>query len=96
MNVLVGLFRRYGLAANVAKSCTMTCQPGILRLGISEEAKALKYTGLGDSYRVRLRRSIPCPECGVDLTTGSMTEYRRRMHRKEPAIDWIWLPFSQT
>ena len=23
-NILVGLFRRYGLAANVAKSCTMT------------------------------------------------------------------------
>ena len=30
MNVLVGLFRRYGLAANVAKSHTMTCQPDAL------------------------------------------------------------------
>ena len=28
MNVLVGLFRRYSLATNVAKSCTMTYQPG--------------------------------------------------------------------
>ena len=27
MTVLVGLFRRHGLAANVAKSRTMTCQP---------------------------------------------------------------------
>ena len=35
MNVLVVLFRRYGLAANVAKSHTMTCQPGALRTGIS-------------------------------------------------------------
>ena len=25
MNFLVGLFRRYGLEANVEKSCTMTC-----------------------------------------------------------------------
>ena len=36
VNVLVGLFRRYGLASNVAKSCTMKCQPGTLRVGVSE------------------------------------------------------------
>ena len=33
MNVLVGLFRRYGLASNVAKSRTMIFQPGALRAG---------------------------------------------------------------
>ena len=27
MNILVGLFRMYGLAANIAKSLTMTYQP---------------------------------------------------------------------
>ena len=47
MNVLVGLFRRYGLAANVTKSRTMTCQPGTLRPGMSEEAMVLKCTGVG-------------------------------------------------
>ena len=41
-NVLVGLFRRYSLGANVAKSRTMTCQNGALRAGMSEEAMALK------------------------------------------------------
>ena len=30
MNALVGLFRRYGMAANVAKSRTMTYQPVVL------------------------------------------------------------------
>ena len=39
MNILVGLFRSYGLAANVAKSHTMTCQPGILRLGMSDQPR---------------------------------------------------------
>ena len=73
MNILVGLFRRYGLAANVAKLRTMKCQTGTLRLGVSEEAMVLKCTGVGESYRVRPRRRIPCPECEVDLTTGSMT-----------------------
>ena len=45
INVMVGLFQRYGLAANVAKSCTMTYQPGALRLGMSTEANALKCLG---------------------------------------------------
>ena len=70
MNVLVGLFRRYGLAANVSKSRTITFQPDAIRSGIYEEAKDLKCTGVGESYRVRLLRRIPCPECGVDITTG--------------------------
>ena len=46
MNVLVGLFRRYGLAANIAKSRTITCQTGALRVGMSEEAIVLKCTGM--------------------------------------------------
>ena len=54
MTALVGLFRRYGLAANVAKSCTMAFQPGALQVGMSEEDMVLKCTGVVDSYRVRL------------------------------------------
>ena len=96
MNVLVGLFRGYGLAANVAKSCTMICQPGALQMGMSDDAMAQKCTGVGDSYLVRLRRRIPCSECGVELTVGSMTAHFRRMHTTDPAIDWIWLPVCQT
>ena len=96
MDVLVGLFRRYVLASNVAKSCKMTCQTGALRVGMSEEAMALKCTGVGDLYRVRLRRRIPCPECRVYLNAGSMTAHRLRMHGTESVIDWSWLPFSQT
>ena len=75
MNVLLGLFRRYGLAENFAKSRTMTCQPGILGSGMSEETKALKCTGVGELYQVRLIRSFPCPEFGVGLTTGSMAAH---------------------
>ena len=44
VNVLVGLFRKYGLAAKVAKSRTMTCQSGALRAGMSEEAMVMKCT----------------------------------------------------
>ena len=40
MNVLFGVFRRYGLAAKIIKSCTMTFQPRALRVGLLEEAMA--------------------------------------------------------
>ena len=45
MKFLVDLFRRYGLAANVSKPHTMTCQPGASHTGMSEEAMALKCGG---------------------------------------------------
>ena len=95
MNVLVGLFRRYGLAANVAKSRTITFQPGSLWAGMSEEAMALKCTGVRYSYQVSLQSQIPCPDCGVELTVGSMIAHRRRIHRTDTAIDWSRLPISQ-
>ena len=45
-SMLVGLFRRYFVVVNVSKSLLMMCQPSVLRLGISAEAKALKCTGM--------------------------------------------------
>ena len=54
MNVLVGLCRRYGLAANVEKSRTMTCHPRALRVGMLEEDMELKCTGVGDLYQLIL------------------------------------------
>ena len=95
MNFLIGLLRRYGLAANVAKSLTIKYQPGSLRLGISEEARERKCTDMGDSYRERLRWWITCLECRVKITAGLITAHLCKIHRKEPEIDWNWLPFSQ-
>ena len=94
-NVPFDFFRRYILEANVSNSRTMTYQYRVLRAGMSEEAMALKYTGVGYSYRVRLRRRIPCPECGVELTARSMAEHRLRMHGTEPVIEWSQLLVSQ-
>ena len=88
MNVLIRLFRRYSLAANVKKSRTMTFQPGELWAGMSEDAMALKCTGVGDLYRVRLRRRISCLEYEVELTMGSMKAHHRPMHMTDPKIYW--------
>ena len=57
---------------------------------------ALKCTWVGDSYSVIIQRRITCQEFGVELTAGSMTAQRRRMHGTEPAIDWSRLLVSQT
>ena len=81
MNILFSHFRSYVLAAKVAESHTMTCQPRSLQEGMLEEAMALKCTSLGDSYRVRLKRQMSCPECGVELTDVSITAHRLCMHR---------------
>ena len=96
MKVLVGLFRSYGLGSNLSKSRTMSCQPGALQARILEESMVLKCMGVGDSYQVRLQRRIPCLECVVDLSTGSMTAHRRYIHRMEPEIGWSRQPFIQT
>ena len=96
VNILVGLFRRYGLASNVSKSRSMTCQPRILRSGMSTEAKALKYMGVGESYHVRIQRWTPCLECRSEITAGSMTAHHCRMQGTETDIDWNRLPVSQT
>ena len=64
--------------------------------GISEEAMAMKRMGVGEAYQVRLRSWIPYLECGEELTTGSMTAHRRRMHRTDPTINWSCLTVSQT
>ena len=93
---MVSLFRKYGLAANIVKSRTMSCHPGALQAGISEDAMALKCTGVGDSYWVIIQRRITCPECGVDITIGYMTSHCRCMHGTEPAIDWSQLTVIQT
>ena len=96
MNILVGLFRMYSLATNVAKSRTITCHTRALRVIVSEEAMALKCTWVKDPYQVRLLRRIPCLECGVELSAGSVTSHRRRICGTDPTINWIRLLVIQT
>ena len=96
MNVLIGIFWWCGLADNVAKSRTRIYQPGTLRLGMLEDDKELKCMEVGASHHDKLRRRIPSPECGIELTAGLMRANHCQMNRTEPAIDWNRLPVSQT
>ena len=51
LHVSVGLVRMIGLADNVTKSKTMTCQTGAIILGVSQEAFGQRSTGEGATYR---------------------------------------------
>ena len=93
--MLINLFHRYGLVANVAKSNAVTCQMGTLRSRMSEEVVRRWCTGRGMMYHVRPRRWITCPDCGLELTTGFIMAHRWRMYGTEPEIDWNGLPVSQ-
>ena len=60
--------------------------PSTLSSGMSEYAKDMKHTGVGDFYCMRLWRHIPWTYCIVELTAGSMKANRCCMHGTEPAI----------
>ena len=86
INALVVLFRRVGLMDNVEKSNTITCQPGEICTGMSEEEFGRRITGEGVKYREYLWWLIPFPDCGVDLTEDSMTAHHILLHGVEPEI----------
>ena len=73
---------------NVSKSKTTICQPGAICTGMSEEAFSWRITGEVATYREHLRQNIPYPDCGVDLTSGSMTYHCRQLYVTDPSIDW--------
>ena len=61
MNVLFGLFWRYGLADNVAKSRTIMCQPS---------TKVGDVIGVQGSVVHRGGIFLPCETLATDLLTG--------------------------
>ena len=96
LKFLISLFRWYGISPNVTKSQTITYQPGALWSVMSEEEVGWRCMGLGVSYCEQLQRRIPWPECGVEITTGSMSAHRRKINETEPVIYWNQLPVSNT
>ena len=84
LNMLICLLYWYGLEANVAKYRSMTYKLGTLRSKMLEESVEQRCTEIGATYQERLRRRIPCTDCRVDFTAGSMTAHRQCMIGTEP------------
>ena len=80
LNVIIRLFRRIGLAANVATLKTMAYQTGEIILGLSEEAFSRRSKGKGATYREGLRIKMLHLDCRVETTAGSMIDHHRQLH----------------
>ena len=59
LNVIIGLFHRIGLMANVSKSKMMKFHPGKTRSVLLEEVVGQRSTRKGATHRERLRRLLP-------------------------------------
>ena len=59
INVLIGLFRRFRLIYNIKISKTMTCQPGAIHTGMSEEEFSQSSKVERGIYQERLQQPIP-------------------------------------
>ena len=71
-NDLVGLFDRVGLRTNVRKTVGMVCHPCQAAGNLTTEAYGRRITGMGQSYRERLRDQVACREYGEMLAVGSL------------------------
>jgi hypothetical protein len=70
-DILVGLFECIRLFTNAAKTKVMTCIPGRIREGYTEEEYTLNKSGL-ETAANRKRRRVDCQICGVSLAAGSL------------------------
>ena len=88
INVLIRLFRRFGLISNVEKSKTKTCQPGVICTGISEEGFSRSSKVGGATYRYHLLWHIPCTYCGVELMVRSITDHHIQLYGMDTIMYW--------
>ena len=59
---------------------------------MSQEVFVRRITAEGEPYLERLSRRVPCPECGLEMTSMSLTSHRQHLHGTKPKIEWYRLP----
>ena len=89
-NTLVGLFDRVGLRENVRKTVGMVCHPWQAAGNLSMEAYGRRFTGVGHTYRERLKGPVACGECGELLVAGSLLSHLMTQHRRAVVIRRQW------
>ena len=87
---LVGLFDRVVLRTNVGKTVGMVCHPCQAAGNLTMEAYERRITGMGKSYRGRLRDQVACRDCGEMLSVGSLLSYVMNQHVREAGRRQQW------
>ena len=71
-DTLMVLFERVGLRKNTRKTVRMVCR-SFRAAGVGEgKSYTQRMTGEGRSFKDRQRERVLCPECGKELTKGSL------------------------
>ena len=89
-NTLVGLFYRVGLRKNVGNTVGMVyhlCQAG---RNLYMEEYGQRVTGVGPTYKERLKGPVVCSECGKLLTARSLLSHLMTQHGREALIWRQW------
>ena len=89
-NALVGLFDRAGLRTNARKTIGMVCHPCQAAGNLTMEAYGRRITGMGQSYRERLRDQVDCGDYGEMLAIGSMSSHLMTRHGRAAGIRQQW------
>ena len=89
-NTLVGLFDRVGLRKNVRKTVGMVCHPYQAAGNLSTAAYGQRVTGVGPTYRERLKGQVACGECVDMLTAGSLSIHMMTQHGRAAEIRQQW------
>ena len=76
-----------GLRENFGKTVEMVCHPCQAAGNLTAEVYGSRVTGVGPTYRERLKGQVDCGECGEMLAIGSlsihlMTQNRRAAGRR--------------
>ena len=61
----------------------MVCHPCQTVGNLTMEAYRRRITGMGQSYRERLRYQVACGECGEMLAVGSLASHLMNQHVRE-------------
>ena len=85
-NTLVGLFDRVGLWKNFRKTVGMVCHPWQAAGNLSTEAYGRRVTGVGQTYRERLKGPVACGKCGELLVAASLLSHLMTQHRRAAVI----------
>ena len=89
-NTLIGLFDRVGLRTNVRKTVGMVCHPCQAAGNLSTAVYRRRVTGMGPTYRERLKGQVACGECREMLATGSLSSHMMTQHRRAVEIRRQW------
>ena len=87
-NTLVGLFGRVGLWNNVGKTVSMILHPCQATGNLTTEAYGRRVTGVGLTYRERLKDQVAYGECReilavISLLSRLMTQHGRAAGRRQ-------------